>query len=475
MIKIINSIGILIGTGEYEGIYIEDIYSDVGVYNCVGIGYLRGIFIKSGDMDTDIINCYAHKAKTQNSEDAQAGIFAYQFEIWDGDLTKTTNKSSDSSEIIVKVSEEVALAGGTASPQEGELAQNNIVPSTFHLYCNDAFAYDDGDGNLFTTTAVAGESQGVDASSGTLNNIPVSSSGLFIYFDSMNQFVYADGTTLRDETEAAVGTINLTTGVWSVTWPVAPDEQEVFADYNYITDVGTIDYETGEWEVGTYISSIEGSPYGDVYANYYYYDGTPDPVAYSTANFTNVTSGSENLHLAAGSALIDAGTDLSITFTTDIDGETRQTGVNLWDIGADEYIVESQDYTKEDVASLPANDTNLSGAFTAQNYTDVSSDNNAYVDQTSIGQYAMFLYKDKGTAQHNFTVTWKGKSDYAPSSSVVKLQIYDRDGTTWEDLDDDNATGAGTEFTLTATVTSDLDHYYDANYWIACRVYQRAI
>lgn len=50
--------------------------------------------------------------------------------------------------------------------------------------------------------------------------------------------------------------------------------------------------------------------------------------------FTSLTFGSEDLHLKAGSPLIDIGSDLSINFITDIDGGTR---TGSWDIGADEY------------------------------------------------------------------------------------------------------------------------------------------
>ncbi len=58
-------------------------------------------------------------------------------------------------------------------------------------------------------------------------------------------------------------------------------------------------------------------------------------VAYSTATFTNVTAGTEDFHLPnTSSDLYDAGTDLSGTFTDDIDGQTRV----QWDIGADEYV-----------------------------------------------------------------------------------------------------------------------------------------
>lgn len=65
-----------------------------------------------------------------------------------------------------------------------------------------------------------------------------------------------------------------------------------------------------------------------------------DNIALNTTNFTNVTVGSENFALPAGSALIGVGTDTSgegapLNFTTDINGATRTT---TWDIGADEYI-----------------------------------------------------------------------------------------------------------------------------------------
>ena len=63
-------------------------------------------------------------------------------------------------------------------------------------------------------------------------------------------------------------------------------------------------------------------------------DGTGDITA--TLDFVSKTAGSEDFHLAASdTAAIDAGADLSGTFTTDIDGTTRS---GTWDIGADEYV-----------------------------------------------------------------------------------------------------------------------------------------
>jgi hypothetical protein len=63
--------------------------------------------------------------------------------------------------------------------------------------------------------------------------------------------------------------------------------------------------------------------------------GLTNSIAFDTSNFTNVTAGSEDLHLVTGSDLIDAGTDLSGTFTIDINGATRS---GTWDVGPDEFV-----------------------------------------------------------------------------------------------------------------------------------------
>ncbi|MFQ5566191.1 MAG: DUF4347 domain-containing protein, partial [Paracoccaceae bacterium] len=62
--------------------------------------------------------------------------------------------------------------------------------------------------------------------------------------------------------------------------------------------------------------------------------GGQDSVPLASMNFVSTTAGSEDLHITAGSAAIDAGADLSGIFTDDIDAQTR---TPLWDIGADEF------------------------------------------------------------------------------------------------------------------------------------------
>lgn len=62
----------------------------------------------------------------------------------------------------------------------------------------------------------------------------------------------------------------------------------------------------------------------------------------SGAYFTNISAGTEDYHIGASSALKDVGTDLSGTFTTDIDGQTRS---GTWDVGIDEIISASATYS----------------------------------------------------------------------------------------------------------------------------------
>lgn len=80
------------------------------------------------------------------------------------------------------------------------------------------------------------------------------------------------------------------------------------------------------------------------------YNISEDATATGTGSITSVTvanqyvstiGGSEDLHLKTGSDAIDAGTDLGTTgnVNIDINGRDRDTGGDVWDIGAHEFIL----------------------------------------------------------------------------------------------------------------------------------------
>jgi len=56
----------------------------------------------------------------------------------------------------------------------------------------------------------------------------------------------------------------------------------------------------------------------------------------------------------------------------------------------------------------------------------------------------------------------------------VQLQIYNRTSGEWETIDTNNTSLADTNFTLTSFVDSNLSDYFDADYWVSCRIYQQA-
>ena len=132
-------------------------------------------------------------------------------------------------------------------------------------------------------------------------------------------------------------------------------------------------------------------------------------------------------------------------------------------------------YTRENGAILDTNDTDLGISFTAQDYTDIATDDNIYLDLSGVSTYNKFLFKDYNTnnlGTDDIIVTWSGKSTLAPSDSTAYLQIYNRTSSSWETLDSDGTTAANTEFILSGTQSTSLSDYYDANYVTSCRIYQ---
>ncbi|OQB00647.1 MAG: hypothetical protein BWY21_02372 [Parcubacteria group bacterium ADurb.Bin216] len=132
-------------------------------------------------------------------------------------------------------------------------------------------------------------------------------------------------------------------------------------------------------------------------------------------------------------------------------------------------------YFRESASDLENDDTVLTIDFLEQDYSDIGSDDNVYVNLEGTARYMKFLFKKFNENESNtqkFTITWKGKSSVTLSTNPVYLQIYNRVTGQWETLASNNTDLANTKFTLIGTQSTNLSDYYDNNYVISVRVYQ---
>lgn len=198
--------------------------------------------------------------------------------------------------------------------------------------------------------------------------------------------------------------------------------------------------------------------------------GDPDTCQYeqSTATLFIDVSG-DDYRIPTSSICRDAGITISGN-DADLIGTYRPTNT-AYDIGAYEF---KYYYTKGDYASLPTDDTDLSIIYSLIEIENLDSTNGTTIYQYITSNYSIHQYREvagtSGTATSGI-FTWNGQSNYAPSSSVVTMQIYNFNTASWETIDTDNATAASTNFTLYAVV-SNLTNYKNANNETVVRVWQ---
>ena len=114
--------------------------------------------------------------------------------------------------------------------------------------------------------------------------------------------------------------------------------------------------------------------------------------------------------------------------------------------------------------------------FICTDYAKVALEDDIYVQQCAEDpEYAIFLFKKQHSNNKDVIIgQCKAKASIAPSSSTVYLQIYNRNSGSWETIDSDSTTGANTKFELLGTQSTNLSYYYDAENWVAFRVFQEA-
>jgi len=122
---------------------------------------------------------------------------------------------------------------------------------------------------------------------------------------------------------------------------------------------------------------------------------------------------------------------------------------------------------------LPTGTSDLETAYSVGDYTSVSAKDNNSVEQAAASEYAIHQFKDYIGASNSCAIEWYGQTSLAPTSSEVFLEIYNKDTTTWDQIDSNDTAEATTNFTLGARIL-DLTHYKDAGSVICCRVYQLA-
>jgi len=109
----------------------------------------------------------------------------------------------------------------------------------------------------------------------------------------------------------------------------------------------------------------------------------------------------------------------------------------------------TKNYTKEDITPLPSSTTDLAEAVSV---SAVALEDNQYDDISSSGKYAVMQFKDQKFG-NSYEATWIGKSNIAPSTSPVYLQIWNYTKSEWETLTMNDTADANTKFTLTKTLT----------------------
>jgi hypothetical protein len=139
-----------------------------------------------------------------------------------------------------------------------------------------------------------------------------------------------------------------------------------------------------------------------------------------------------------------------------------------------QYTILDTRYSREDASTLPTNANDLATIYTSGEEGDVATDNNVYVDLTAAdnGVHQFRKQNDNGNNTDDITVTVRVKTDLAPSTETVYLQIYNYNSSTWETLDSDNTTAVDTEFVLTGTQSDNVSNYYTTGNYVAVRVYQ---
>ena len=141
----------------------------------------------------------------------------------------------------------------------------------------------------------------------------------------------------------------------------------------------------------------------------------------------------------------------------------------LFEIGLATQFLE---YSRGSSASLPTDDAILRTVFDSLDITNVELTDAAWVGETGNAYVIHEFKKSLPNSTSNIGINWEGKSDVAPSTATVYLQIYNRNSFSWETLDSNAVAADDVNFVLSSTVSANVGDYYDGTNTISVRVYQ---
>lgn len=135
-------------------------------------------------------------------------------------------------------------------------------------------------------------------------------------------------------------------------------------------------------------------------------------------------------------------------------------------------LADINDYSKEELVSLPTGDSWLANIYNASQRTDVNSSDDVRVTQTAkSGNYVVHQFRFQNSNNTDLVdISIELQTDHPPSTNPVVLEVYNNNTGSWEQLGSNSSTGTGTDFTLSGSKNSS--DYYNSDNVVACRVYQ---
>lgn len=123
---------------------------------------------------------------------------------------------------------------------------------------------------------------------------------------------------------------------------------------------------------------------------------------------------------------------------------------------------------------MPTDTSDLATTYTTPEENNVYSYDGVRVDLAgATGKYLLHQFKKTNENRtDDISVRIVGRSSYAPTSSIVYLQVWNGTTLSWDTIDSENLAGANADFDLTAKVLSNDANYYDFGNQVAFRIYQ---